>query len=92
MTSELFQEWIRKLDSMFRDKTRNITLVVDNCPAHPNVSNLTSVKLVFLPYSNRWNKGLTEVSKSNSADELCECVSRRWIKTSLFLISQSTKP
>ena len=48
MTSEFFEEWVRKLDRMFRDKARNIVLIIDNCPAHPDVSNLTNVKLVFL--------------------------------------------
>ena len=34
---------------MFRDKAKKIALLVDNCPAHPDVSNLTNVKFVFLP-------------------------------------------
>ena len=29
--------------------TRNIALLADNCSAHPNISNLSNVKLVFLP-------------------------------------------
>ena len=49
MTSELFEEWVWKHDCMFRDKARNIALLLDNCPAHPDVSDLTNVKLVFLP-------------------------------------------
>ena len=49
MTSELFEEWVWKHDCMFYDKARNIALLLDNCPAHPDVSNLTNVKLVFLP-------------------------------------------
>ena len=28
---------------------RKIALLIDNCPAHPSVSNLTNVQLVFLP-------------------------------------------
>merc|ERR1712110_939185 len=28
---------------------RNICLLVDNCPAHPNIEGLTNVELKFLP-------------------------------------------
>ena len=49
MTSEVFQEWIQKLDRMLFDKARNIVVLVDNCHAHPDVSYLTNVKLVLLP-------------------------------------------
>ena len=30
MTSELFEEWVWKHDCMFRDKARNIALLLDN--------------------------------------------------------------
>jgi hypothetical protein len=46
MTGQLFEEWVRKLD---RSLTRKILLVVDNCPAHPRVSGLAKVHLLFLP-------------------------------------------
>ena len=97
MTSELFEEWVRKLDRMFRDKARNIVLIIDNCPAHPDVSNLTNVKLVFLPPNTTsvlqpMDRGLSEVSKPNTADELYECALRRWIKTSRVQKSRSFKP
>ena len=49
MNSEIFEEWVRKLDQKFRADDRNIALIIDNCPAHPSISNLTSVQLVFLP-------------------------------------------
>ncbi|XP_063598617.1 tigger transposable element-derived protein 6-like [Penaeus indicus] len=45
MSSEIFEEWVRK----FRVDGRKIALIIDNCPAHPTVSNLTNVQLVFLP-------------------------------------------
>ena len=48
MNSEIFEEWVRKLDRKFRANDRNIALIIDNCPAHPSVSNLTNVQLVFL--------------------------------------------
>ena len=28
---------------------RRITLIVDNCPSHPQIENLESIKLKFLP-------------------------------------------
>ena len=49
MNSEIFEEWVRKLDRKLRADDRNIVLIIDNCPAHPSISNLTNVQLVYLP-------------------------------------------
>ncbi|XP_037783522.1 tigger transposable element-derived protein 6-like [Penaeus monodon] len=49
MSSEIFEEWVRKVDRKFRVDGRKIALIIDNCPAHPTLSNLTNVQLVFLP-------------------------------------------
>lgn len=49
MTSDMFTQWVRGVDKMMTKKKRNILLFVDNCPAHPNVTGLKSVRLVFLP-------------------------------------------
>ena len=49
MNSEIFEEWVRKLDRRFRADDRKIALIIDNCPAHPSISNLTNVQIVFLP-------------------------------------------
>ena len=49
MNSEIFEEWVRKLDRKFRADDRNIALIIGNCPAHPSISNLINVRLVFLP-------------------------------------------
>ena len=48
MDSQIFEEWVRKLDRTFRMERRKIALLIDNCPAHPSVSDL-NVQLVFLP-------------------------------------------
>ena len=48
MNSKIFVEWVRKLDRKFRADDRNIALIIDNCPAHPSISNLANVQLVFL--------------------------------------------
>ena len=40
---------MRKLDAKFDAEGRKIVLIIDNCPAHPNVDNLKAIQLVFLP-------------------------------------------
>ena len=37
MTGVLFDEWVRKLDSSFRAQSRKVALLIDNCPAHPEI-------------------------------------------------------
>ena len=49
MTSELFEKWLRDWDRDLLKKKKKILLLVDNCPAHPNVTDLTSITLAFLP-------------------------------------------
>lgn len=47
MTSQIFEEELRKWDAEL--KGRKILLLVDNCPAHPLVSNLRNIELAFFP-------------------------------------------
>ena len=49
MNSEIFEEWVRKLDRKFRADDRKVAPIIVNCPAHPSISNLTNVQIVFLP-------------------------------------------
>ena len=49
MNSEIFEEGVRKLDRKFRADDLKIALIIDNCPAHPSISNLTNYQIVFLP-------------------------------------------
>ena len=49
MTSAVFEDYVKKLDVEMTREKRKILLVVDNCPAHPVVENLQSVRLIFLP-------------------------------------------
>ena len=35
----------------FHVEGRKVALIIDNCPAHPNVDNLKAIELVFLPPS-----------------------------------------
>ena len=39
----------RELDRMFAFEGRNVAFVIDNCPAHPHIDNLNSIKLYFVP-------------------------------------------
>ena len=47
--STLFEEWVRELDVKFQKENRKIALIIDNCPAHPTIADLSNVKLIFLP-------------------------------------------
>ena len=49
MASTLFEEWVRELDVKFQKENRKIALIIDNCPAHPTIADLSNVKLIFLP-------------------------------------------
>ena len=49
MTSQLFEEWLKKLDRQFFAQNRKVAMVVDNCPAHPKIGDLKAVELIFLP-------------------------------------------
>lgn len=48
MDGTLFEEWLRELDRKFTMQGRKIVMVVD-CPAHPDVSELKAINLQFLP-------------------------------------------
>lgn len=48
MTSNLFTEELHQWDAELQKKNRKILLLVDNCPAHPEV-RLNQIKLVFMP-------------------------------------------
>ena len=49
MDSVLFEKWVRDVNKKFRAEGRKVVLIIDNCPAHPIIVNLSHVKLVFLP-------------------------------------------
>ncbi|WAR01391.1 TIGD4-like protein [Mya arenaria] len=49
MTSIKFTEWVPNVDEQYMMKGRKITIIVDNCPAHPEVKNLTALTLVLPP-------------------------------------------
>ena len=49
MDGTLFEEWLRELDRKFDMQGRKIVLVVNDCPAHPDISGLKAINLQFLP-------------------------------------------
>ncbi|NXU90857.1 TIGD4 protein, partial [Xiphorhynchus elegans] len=49
VTSEVFEQWMHKLDGRFQAQQRRVVILVDPLPAHTEVKNLKSVKLVFFP-------------------------------------------
>ena len=50
IVSDIFSSWPVKLDKKFQREHRRVAMVVDNCPAHPNIQvTLKTVKLVSLP-------------------------------------------
>ena len=49
MNSKIFSDYARKLDAKFHVEGRNVALIIDSCPTHPNVNNLKAIELVILP-------------------------------------------
>ena len=50
MDSELSEEWVREQDRTFALEGRKVALVIDNLlTTHPNIENIKSIKLCFLP-------------------------------------------
>ena len=49
MDSEIFTNYIRKLDRKFQFEGRKVTFIIDNCPAHPSLDNLKAMELILLP-------------------------------------------
>ncbi|NXH90175.1 TIGD4 protein, partial [Edolisoma coerulescens] len=49
MTSGIFEQWMHKLDDRFQAQQRRAVILADSLPAHTEVKNLKSVKLVFFP-------------------------------------------
>ncbi|NXX80753.1 TIGD4 protein, partial [Urocolius indicus] len=49
MTSEVFEQWMHKLDDRFQAQQRQVLIFVDILPAHTEVKSLKSVKLMFCP-------------------------------------------
>jgi len=51
MASVLHKKWLRDLDQQMRCEKGKVAMIINNCPAHPNVE-LTNGELLFLPPIN----------------------------------------
>ena len=49
MDCKLFEEWVREQDRKFAFEGRKVPLVTDNCTSHPNIEDLKSITIYFLP-------------------------------------------
>lgn len=49
MTSSIFTSWIRKFDAQMVRQKRKVIVFLDNCSAHPHLTDLRAVRLCFLP-------------------------------------------
>ena len=49
MDGALFEKCVREMDKKFVTEERKVALVINNCPAHPQIENLKSMMLFFLP-------------------------------------------
>lgn len=49
--TEIFNEYMKKLDEQFITQNRNVLFVADNCPSHSKhlQSELRAIKLIFSP-------------------------------------------
>ena len=49
MDGKFFDEWLHKLDPKFEmQEGRNVVMIVNNCPEHPEASGLKAINLQFL--------------------------------------------
>ena len=44
MDSALFEEWVRELDGKFLRENKKIAFIIDSCPGHPAIGNLSNVR------------------------------------------------
>ena len=49
MDSKLSEKWVREQDRKFVLVGHKVALVIDNCTTHPNIENLKSITIYFLP-------------------------------------------
>ena len=63
MTTNLFQEYVYNLDIKFSQQIRKVAIMIDDCPAHPVLTNLKSIEMIRLPKNT--------TSKTQPMDALC---------------------
>ena len=81
MDSVLFEEWVRDINEDFQVEGRKVALIIDNCPAHPIIENLSHLKLVFLPpnttsVTQPMNQGVIRCLKAHYKKRLVKLILR----------------
>ena len=81
MDGVLFEEWVRDLNKKFESEKRKVALIIDNCPAHPIIDNLSHIKLDFLPpnttsVSQPMDQGIIRCLKVNYRKRLVKLIFR----------------
>ena len=85
MTGVLSEEWVRKLGSSFRAKSRKVVLLIDNFPAHLEMKNLTNTILIFLPpNTTSVFQPMYQASKPITEKKSFVFVSKQWRATNRF--------
>ena len=79
----LFEEWVTEMDRKFASEGRKIALIIDNCPAHPEIENLKAIKLFFLlpnttsltqPMDQGVIRSLKAIYRKNIVRKIIQCV------------------
>lgn len=52
MTASIFEEWLLCLHKQVRNKCKKIVLVIDNCNAHPQISDFMPVTMEYFQPNN----------------------------------------
>ena len=73
---------MRDVNKKFQPDGRKVALIIDSCPAHPVIENLSHIKLVFLPPNT------TSVSQPMDQDVI-RCVKAHYRKRLVKLILRS---
>ena len=83
MTEIIWNEWLLKIDKLFRERNRKILLFVDNFSAHLNPPHVTYIKIVFFP-ANTTSKlqpldqgiiySCKTIYKSTMIDKMIQCI------------------
>ena len=73
---------MRDVNKKFQAEGRKVALIIDNCPAHPVIENLSHIKLDFLPPDT------TSVSQPMDQDVI-RCVKAHYRKRLVKLILRS---
>ena len=42
--SALFEDWVREQNKKFESQNLKVLLIVDNCPAHPEIAGLKAIE------------------------------------------------